>query len=252
MIRSMYRPMLALAAAATAAPAFAAAFVVTAEAPKVENSTSTFQYVGVETFNSIANTGQQNLTTSFGGSPITGTYTNVQINNADQYGGAGGTGKYAVTFSTAGYSLALTSTNANGVNYFGYYLTALDAGNQLTFYKNGNLVYTFSAADALAGLSSAYNGNPDQSGANGSQPYAFLNFYDTNGTFDQVVFQENPQGGGYESDNHTVGYYSTMSGTLISGVPEPTTWAMLIIGFGAIGFALRKAGKRNDGVHKIG
>jgi hypothetical protein len=31
----------------------------------------------------------------------------------------------------------------------------------------------------------------------------------------------------------------------ISGVPEPTTWAMMFIGFGAVGFSLRIARERN-------
>ena len=42
---------------------------------------------------------------------MSGAYSGVQINTADQYGGAGGTGKYAVTFSSAGYTLMLSSTN---------------------------------------------------------------------------------------------------------------------------------------------
>ena len=33
-----------------------------------------------------------------------------------------------------------------------------------------------------------------------------------------------------QSDNHTVGYFNAITGT---GVPEPATWAMMIIGFGA-------------------
>ena len=65
----------------------------------------------------------------------------------------------------------------------------------------------------------------------------FVNFYATAGTtFDRVVFRESPTVGGYESDNHTVGYYRTITGT---GVPEPATWAMMIIGFGAAGSMAR-------------
>ncbi|WP_126174642.1 PEPxxWA-CTERM sorting domain-containing protein [Altericroceibacterium xinjiangense] len=31
---------------------------------------------------------------------------------------------------------------------------------------------------------------------------------------------------------------------LASAIPEPTTWAMMLLGFGAIGFAMRKPGRR--------
>jgi hypothetical protein len=29
--------------------------------------------------------------------------------------------------------------------------------------------------------------------------------------------------------------------TIVGGVPEPTTWAMLILGFGLVGFAARRS-----------
>ena len=76
----------------------------------------------------------------------------------------------------------------------------------------------------------------------------FLNFFDTTGTFSKVVFQELPSfGGGYESDNHTVGNYVTMGqGTTLplvasipGAVPEPSSWLMLLAGFAGIGLALR-------------
>jgi PEP-CTERM motif len=51
------------------------------------------------------------------------------------------------------------------------------------------------------------------------------------GTFDQVVFTENPAVGGYESDNQTVGFF-----THVGGVPEPSTWAMLLLGFAGLGY----------------
>ena len=60
-----------------------------------------------------------------------GTYSSTTtILPADQYGGAGGTGNYPVTFTTAGYSVTLSAvdtTNANApvpITYFGYWLSA--------------------------------------------------------------------------------------------------------------------------------
>lgn len=110
-----------------------------AEAAGVENTTATFSVGGVETFNELpVGTYPQSIATTFGtsgaGSTIDGTYTagsaaGIQINQADQYGGAGGTGNYIVAFPNTPYTLSLTSDVQGGVNYFGYWLSALDPGN---------------------------------------------------------------------------------------------------------------------------
>ena len=212
------------------------------EAPGVQNTTAGFSLVGVETFD--GRTSGASFTTNFGlGSAISAQYSATQINNADKYGGAGGVGQYAVAFSNTPYTLKFTTDPVdfpNGVNYFGYWLSALDLGNQVTFYRAGVQVGAFSPADLLAspvGSNPAYFGNPNANflGQNSAQPYVFVNFYDTTGSFDEVRFSENPSVGGYESDNHTVGYY-----TSIGGVPEPMTWTMLIAGFGMVGVAARR------------
>jgi hypothetical protein len=75
----------------------------------------------------------------------------------------------------------------------------------------------------------------------------FVNFFDTTGTFSKIVFSEVDSGGGYESDNQTVGHYVTMGeGTIVplvysAAAPEPATWAMMLLGFAGLGYAgLRK------------
>jgi hypothetical protein len=253
------RSIALLGGALIASQAMAASFIVSleSEAPGLQNSTSQFYAKGVETFESRP-TGFQNFTSNFGGSDFTGVYTGLQVLGADQYGGAGGTGKYAVTFSSSGYSLDLSTTQPGGVKYFGYWLSALDRGNNVTFYSGNRELFTFSSADAktfIDGLpnKNQYYGNPNSnfSGRNRGEPYAFLNFYARgNVSFDRIVFTERPQVGGYESDNHTVGRWKTISGTVIAtagGVPEPATWAMLIAGFGMVGLSARrrKAGGRS-------
>ncbi len=81
-------------------------------------------------------------------------------------------------------------------------------------------------------------------GANGGQPYVFLNFFDTDGAFDTVSFSESLAHAGYESDNHTVGFYTAESGAPVGSVPEPAAWATMILGFGAVGAMGRRRSRR--------
>ncbi len=113
--------------ALAAGTASADTFLLNYEAPGVQNSTVALTVGGVETFDSVPTGYNAPFTTDFGaGGAITGTYSGpngVQINAADQYGGAGGTGHYVVAFGSTAYSLSLTSDptlDPEGVNYFGY------------------------------------------------------------------------------------------------------------------------------------
>ncbi len=231
----------ALAAALAAGGAQADTFVQTYENPGVQNSTATFTGgVSVETFDTRTSGTGVSFTTSFGAGLTELTYTGVQINAADQYGGAGGTGKYAVTFLSTGYSVTLSKS----ATYFGYWLSALDSGNEVDFYSGSTQVGTLSAAAVLAaiGSNSAYFGNPTSNfrGRDSSQPYAFVNFFDTDGSFDKVVFRESPAAGGYESDNHTIGTFSSISGNPVAAVPEPSTYALMLVGLVGAGVVSRR------------
>jgi hypothetical protein len=247
----------ALAIASLSAPAQAIVpfdIRIESEKPGMQTTSATFNTGGVETFDAVKTGSGQKLVTDFGtDGAIKGTYTNLQVNKADQYGGAGGTGNYAVTFQNVGFTLDLTSSISGGVNYFGYWLSALDRGNTVTFLRGGRELFTFNPEDVIAGLQKtgnpeSYYGNPNQkfTGRNTGEPYVFVNFFSDVGGFDQIRFAEEPAGGGYESDNHTVGNFLTKgTGTAITvtpvdGVPEPTVWATMIIGLGMVGATNRK------------
>ncbi len=59
--------------------------------------------------------------------------------------------------------------------------------------------------------------------------------------FSSITFTGNNLSDGFGMDNVSFG-------GLAGGIPEPTTWAMLIFGFGAIGGAMRKKRKANVSV----
>jgi hypothetical protein len=163
---------------------------------------------GVETFDA-ATLGLGTLASTFGA--YSGTYTGIQVNPADQYT-ASSLHNYAVTFSyTSAYTLALTS----GVNYFGFYNEAADNSNTVNFYSGGvggTLVGTYHSSIA-------------------DQQRAFVNVRGSQ-TFDTIVFSDtlpaNQGTHGFETDNHTVAM-----------VPEPASWALMILGFGGVGVSLR-------------
>ena len=208
--------MLGLATSASAVT------TVTIEAAGVQ-ATTLVVHPGIETFDNVGGYTSPYITT-FGGSAVTGTFSAVLPSNADQYGGAGGTGRYSVVQGVS----VLTLTGA-ATDYFGLWASALDGGNSISFYRAGTLVDTIDLADYP--LSDAYRGNPNANylGNNAGEKYAFFNVV-IGGGFDEVHLIQN-NGGGFELDNVTVA--ST------AAVPEPAAWALLLAGFGLVGTALR-------------
>jgi hypothetical protein len=153
-----------------------------------------------------------------------GTFSELNVIKADQYGGAPSkdspTGTpYAVEGIGKVGETVLKLNEAT--SYFGLYWSAGDAANNMKFYSNGVLVADFTTSNLMNLLPKSYYGNPIEegwnSGANGGEPYGFINFIgDENTSWDTIVFG-NTHGSGFEADNYTVrtnGWNPTTDGAL--------------------------------------
>ena len=151
--RAAWSALLALASAGASADTFVVTYenagVQSANLPALCAGAATC-VIGTETFDTRPATGTSGgaaFTTSFGtGTTIGGSYAGTfGIHAPDSFGPAGGAGRYITTFSSTGYTISLThSSDIPGVHYFGFWLGALDAGNQLQVLRGGTVVGTYS------------------------------------------------------------------------------------------------------------
>ena len=115
-------------------------------------------------------------------------------------------------FAPASASIAISGSN----NYIGLYLGSVDSFN--------NIILTDSQGNSVS-YSGAQLFNPNNpTGNQGNGGSVYLNFFDTGATFTSITFTST--GTAEEFDNLTIG----------SAVPEPATWAMMILGFLGLGF----------------
>lgn len=222
-------------------------------------------FYGVESFASFsANQAGQGFVSTFstgqndwtGANYITGAYSGQLTRAAtNQYGGAQGSVAYPTASGIQTYKVAFTPHGVPGVNYFGIWITAMDATNLLKLHTDDNSVLNFTTNTLRTYLSStatpaSYNGNPTASflNQNSGEPYAYVNFYNIDGYFTSVDFS-NSSGSGFESSNHAVGYFDPIftEGTQVleqATVPEPASTLLLLSAVGA--FAWFRAFKHSD------
>jgi outer membrane autotransporter protein len=229
--------LLTLLLVTTASTVFAQPFTVTLEAPKIQVS-SLFTNPGAfgaanvfeETFNELS-PGFHSSSFPFAQNSALGSYDHGQIQPADQFGGAGGTGNYLTVNSTLKpASNPTTLTFSTPQRYFGLWWSAGDANNVLKFYSGNTLLSTFTTSDVINFINSSSNksqyfGNPNN-GKDSGEPFAFINFFasptDPNLTFNRVVFSNQSSSSGFEQDNDTIaGSYISLSGTAIPTTPTP-------------------------------
>lgn len=227
--------LVSFAVVAISSPAEASGFDVYLSAPGSQQTlfTSTL----TETFSGFSTgTYTSNLVSTIGTYQLTTTAKAAIVAN-NQYGT--GTGNYfsigAQSSSSAPVTLQLSGQNS----YFGFSWNAGDVNNELSFYNGSTLVGYYKTAAILDILKNAtvtaVNGQTYQSSSyfgqpgtqlNASEPYAFINFFDSTGSFDRIVFGNSGSSGtGFESDNHTIRTTAPAPDSTFvfvgSAVPEP-------------------------------
>lgn len=123
-------------------------------------------------------------------------------------GTAGTTTTFRTTFSLTGFDFANATISGQVL-----------ADNALTVLLNGNLIGSASTFTTLTGFSSS------------------AQFF--NGAFNTLDFVLTNAGGpvAFQVAGLTV---TAAELPVVAGVPEPTTWAMLVMGFGLVGASLRR------------
>jgi len=183
--------------------AWAQPFVVTVEAPAVQQSSLSTNAaafgasnVVVEPFDELK-AGFISKPVPFAANTTLGSYDHLLVRSADAFGGARGTGTYmTVNTNINKGSTPTTLTLATPQRYFGLWWSAGDPNNLLSFYSGTTLLETFRTSDVVNFINAqpnknAYYGNPNN-GQNKGEPYAFLNFYadpsNPSLTFNRIVF----------------------------------------------------------------
>jgi len=133
----------------------------------------------------------------------------------------GDTSKYLSAGISSDQHTPVTATFAGGLSYFGFYMGSPDPYNSVQYNFSDHTSITMSGAD-LAALGATQ--------ANGNQSVGiYINAFSGSGkSISSVSFASSSNA--FETDNHA----------LISAVPEPGTYAMLLAGLGLMGFMLRR------------
>jgi len=237
----------------------AASIVAYVEAPTLQ--WSSVNGVAVETFDTlgagIASSGFASVIGEYGGSPT----TPFAIVSANEYGGAGGTGQYFAAGTEANSDAPVTLTLNANANYFGFWWSAGDPNNTITFLRNGVALATFTTSNLIALLphgvdgkvtaingdvynTDDYYGNPNDR-TDPLEPFAYVDVIATGLVFNQIQFA-NTNSTGFESDNHRVaaGVLAPPAGDVIvqdvpltaaAETPEPSTYLLFTAGVCAFG-----------------
>ncbi len=255
------RPVIVcLLAAAALLPCSGISISVYLAAPNVVSSPVTGGTVLSENFSSSPNWAQGTYTSdrtrsigTFDLSPQSA----LRIQNTDQYGGAGNSGRYAAFGAQSGTAGAITLNLTNPTSYFGMWWSAIDPYNGVSLYDGGTLLMRIGGSDviSLMGVATltaqngtqysrtAYLGKPGTSPKqNTGEYYAYVMFQASGVTFNRVVFDNSgTTATGFEMDNFETrtGSFLLPGSTVlltqqqITAVPEPGAWLPACAGLAA-------------------
>lgn len=133
----------------------------------------------------------------------------------------GSTGKYYSVGPSTSSPGTLFFTNATGINWIDFIWGSVDTYNTLEVLRSNGTVMT----TILGGSLPPANGNQ---AAQNSNPIVRITFTGQD-AFDFGRLRLSSTENAFEIDN-----------IRINAVPEPTTWALLILGFGAVGYSMRR------------
>ncbi len=187
--------------------------------------------------------------------------------SADQYGGANGS-DYVALGAQSHSSTPVDLDLVRPANYFGFWWSAGDVNNGISFYYNTTLLTRITTATIVSLLSahngtvtavngstyskSSYYGNPNNH-LDASEPFAYVNVFAGGTEFNRIVFDNSgATGSGFESDNHSVYFgaaapngasvfVETVPAVAVNGV-EPASLLLSVLGM--IGLAAAVAWKK--------
>lgn len=253
-----------------AMPARASSIAVYISPPAVQ-----YSEVGgttVATFDSLA---PGNMTTPY--ISAIGTYNAApgspfHVNAADQYGGATDPSNpvtptnYFTIGAQSATSAPVSVTLKQSADYLGFWWSAGDANNGVSFYSGNFLLARFTSQMLITLLNggtgqvtainstkyntSSYFGNPNApAGRNTGEPYVYVDIVSAGVWFDKVIFDNSgTTSSGFESDNHTVTSAPVtlsgdhvFAGNLGVATPEPGAAILLIGGLTLIAAVLQRA-----------
>ncbi|WP_145916747.1 PEPxxWA-CTERM sorting domain-containing protein [Erythrobacter sp. QSSC1-22B] len=137
-------------------------------------------------------------------------------------------------------SSGLTFTFANPINAFG-----LEIGDWATCCFPSSLFIAFDGgATRLVATANSGTDNPGFAAGNGYRN--FVGAFDSSNTFSTVTFFGDGAGE-YLVAGGTIRYGAVDIGSVPdTAVPEPSTWAMMLLGFGFVGGAMRTAKRKRN------
>ncbi|MEM9276034.1 MAG: hypothetical protein AAGA80_24200 [Cyanobacteria bacterium P01_F01_bin.143] len=207
------------------------AFTVTIEDAKIQSKPITDELFVVD-FNDITIDSTDSFSRVDGINSSTYNYGgDLKIRETNVYGGADNSYYIEPAYNTP---TAFNIKTDQKQKYFGFWWSAGDGSNVITFLNNGEVVKTFNTQDVTDTLSGLSNGtdyycNPTPlfSDEICTEPYAFINFFfEGTEAYDQIIIESTADVSNFESDNHTFSMtQQTITGEIVVSNPPAVVFA---------------------------